>query len=99
MSSNNKPYKVKHDWKGEGEKAPTLSKNGKRIGRPPVKRYSANWGGKREGSGRKPKPSATISFRVPPEVREQMLALQERGFHPRDIFVDSIKTLCKTLGL
>jgi hypothetical protein len=96
----NKPYKVKHDWKGEGQPEPKLSKNGVPMGRPLKHRYSANWGGKREGSGRKKKElTDTIAFRVPYETKLAVKELNERGFKPRDIFLSAIRDLCKTLGL
>lgn len=96
-----KPYKVKHDWKGEGQPERVLSENGVPLGRPPKHRYSANWGGRREGSGRKKGDTltSTIAFRVPADIKEKATKLNERGFSPRDIFLTAIKDLCKTLGL
>ena len=95
-----KPYKVKHDWKGEGQPEPKLSKNGVPMGRPLKHRYSANWGGKREGSGRKKKElTDTIAFRVPAATKQAVKDLGERGFSPRDIFLSAIRDLCRTLGM
>ena len=96
----NKPYKVKHDWKGEGQPEPKLSANGVPMGRPLKHRYSANWGGRREGSGRKKGGMTdTIAFRVPADIKDKAVRLNERGFSPRDIFMSAIRDLCKTLGM
>lgn len=106
MARQNKkgPYSVKHDWKGEetGEKYEY-----KGVGRPRKKRYSKDWGGAREGSGRPPlpkgekaPPTSTITIRVPLSVKAKAEVLRDvHGIPLNRIYIEQVEKLSKALGV
>ena len=86
----------------------------RRVGRPSKadaererqEHIEANWGGSREGAGKKSKRSiegevlsSTIAFRVTETTKKKILALKKRGVDPYKPMVDAVEQMCESLGI